>query len=138
MTFQPNTWIAILIAAVASFIVGAVWYGVLGRQWMTALGWSDAEQAANTRPPMVAMIVSFVAELVMAFVLAGAIGHLGPGNTTIRNGLISGAILWAGFVVTTLAVNNAYARRKPMLTVIDAGHWLLVLLVQGAVLGAMG
>ena len=94
--------------------------------------------AANTKPPVVPMIISLLAELAMAFVLAGVIGHLGPGNTTIRNGLISGAFIWAGFVVTTLAVNNAYARRKPMLTVIDAGHWLLVLLVQGAVLGAMG
>ena len=138
MAFQPITWLAVLIAAVASFIAGAIWYGVLGRQWMTALDWSDAEKASNTRPPTVAMIVSFVAELAMAFVLAGVIGHLGPGNATIRNGIISGAFIWAGFVVTTLAVNNAYARRKPMLTVIDAGHWLLVLLVQGAVLGAMG
>ena len=138
MAFQPITWLAVLIAAVASFIVGAIWYGVLGRQWMTAMGWSEAQMAANTKPPVVPMIISLLAELAMAFVLAGVIGHLGPGNTTIRNGLISGAFIWAGFVVTTLAVNNAYARRKPMLTVIDAGHWLLVLLVQGAVLGAMG
>ena len=132
------SWLAVLIAAVASFIVGAIWYGMLGQPWMKALGWSEAEIAGNTRAPVVPMIASLIAELAMAFVLAGVIGHLGAGNTTIRNGLISGAFIWAGFVVTTLAVNNAYARRQPMLTVIDAGHWLAVLLVQGAVLGAIG
>jgi ribosomal protein L3 len=74
----------------------------------------------------------------MAWVLAGMIGHLGPGQVTLRNGIISGLFAWLGFVATTLAVNNAYGRRTVNLTVIDAGHWLAVLLVQGAVIGAFG
>ena len=76
--------------------------------------------------------------LVMAFVLAGSIGHLGPGNVTVKNGIISGLILWAGFVVTTVFVNNAYPGRKYMLSVLDSIHWLGVLVIQGAVIGAMG
>ena len=138
MTFAPISTLAVFAAAIASFIVGAIWYGVLGRPWMAALGWSDDQIKATRAVPVVPMLVSFVAELVMAFVLAGVIGHLGPGMTTVKNGLISGAFIWAGFVVTTLVVNNAYARRSVMLAVIDAGHWLAVLLVQGAVLCAIG
>lgn len=57
---------------------------------------------------------------------------------TLANGLISGAFLWAGFVLTTVAVNYAFQGVKRMLTIIDAGHWLGVLLVQGAVIGAFG
>jgi len=75
---------------------------------------------------------------VMAFVLAGSIAHLGPGNVTVKNGIISGLILWAGFVVTTVFVNNAYPGRKYMLSIIDSVHWLGVLVIQGAVIGAMG
>ena len=138
MTFAPISTLAVFAAAIASFIVGAIWYGVLGRPWMAALGWSDDQIKATRAVPVVPMLVSFVAELVMAFVLAGVIGHLGPGMTTVKNGLISGAFIWAGFGVTTLVVNNAYARRSVMLAVIDAGHWLAVLLVQGAVLCAIG
>ena len=37
-----------------------------------------------------------------------------------------------------MTVNNAFTGRKAMLTVIDGGHWLAVLLVQGAIIGAMG
>jgi hypothetical protein len=35
-----------------------------------------------------------------------------------------------------MAVNNAFTGRKTMLTVIDAGHWLGVMIILGAVLGA--
>ena len=35
-----------------------------------------------------------------------------------------------------IAVNNAFSGRKFMLTVIDGGYWLGVLLITGAILGA--
>ena len=74
----------------------------------------------------------------MAWVLAGLIGHLGAGQVTVRTGIISGVFCWLGFVVTTLAVNHAYQGARRALTLIDAGHWLGVLLIQGAVIGLMG
>jgi hypothetical protein len=64
------------------------------------------------------------------------VGHLGA--VTIRSAVISGLFVWAGFVVTTLLVNNAFAGRRTMLTLIDAGHWLLVVVLMGAVIGWMG
>jgi Protein of unknown function (DUF1761) len=79
-----------------------------------------------------------VAEVVMAWALAGVVGHLGPGQVTLRNGVISAVFLWLGFVVTTLAVNYAFGGRGIKLAAIDAGHWLVVLVVEGAVIGAMG
>jgi hypothetical protein len=69
-------------------------------------------------------------------VLAGVIGHLGA--VTLKNGIVSALFIWAGFVLTATATNNAYTGRKPMLTVIDAGHWLGVLVIMGAVIGVMG
>ena len=47
-------------------------------------------------------------------------------------------VVWAGFIVTTMLVNNAFCGRKYLLTAIDAGHWLIVLVLMGAVIGAMG
>ena len=43
---------------------------------------------------------------------------------TIRSAVISGLFVWAGFMVTTMLVNNAFAGRRYVLTAIDAGHWL--------------
>jgi len=134
----PINYVAILAAAVAAWLAGAVWYGVLGRQWLAALGWTEADMTGpdgKRRMPVGPMIVSFIAAVIMAFMLNGLMGHVGP--MTVRSGIISGALIWTGFVITSIAVNNAFQRRKVMLTVIDGGHWLLALIVQGAVLGAL-
>lgn len=140
MAFAGMNFWAIMAAAVAAWLVGAVYYTALAKPWMAAQSWDRKEDApaASGRMSPVPFVLAFVAELVMAWVLAGIIGHLGPGQVTLRNGLISGAFVWLGFVATTLAVNNAYGRRRLSLTLIDAGHWLAVLLVQGMVIGAFG
>jgi hypothetical protein len=52
-----------------------------------------------------------------------------------RSGLVSGFFLWLGFVITTMAVNHAFQGERRRLTLIDGGHWLGVLLIQGAILG---
>ena len=70
--------------------------------------------------------------------LAGVLGHLGVGQVTVINGAIAAFFLWLGFVVTTIAVNNAYAGRKLALTAIDFIHWLGVLVVEGLIIGAFG
>jgi hypothetical protein len=130
-------YIAVLCAAIAAWIAGAIWYSVLGNRWKAALGWSDAEiESRAAKLPVGPMIISFVAELLMAVLLAGLIGHFGA--MTIRTGAIVGGLCWLAFVATTIGVNNAYAGRSPWLTLIDSGHWLAVLLIEGVVIGAFG
>jgi hypothetical protein len=136
MAFAGMSYWAILAAAVAGFLFGGLWYGVLSNQWLAAIGKTREEiQKTGMAVPMA---ISAISLLVMAWVLAGIIGHLGPGQVTIRNGVISGAFCWLGFVATTVATNHGYQGAKPSLTLIDAGHWLGVLLIQGAVIGAIG
>jgi len=132
MIFAGMNYAAVVVAAIVGFFAGAVWYGVLGKYWLAALGKSKADMKPAPGP----FIVAAIALLVMAYVLAGTIGHLG--EVDMGTGIISGAIIWAGFVATTVAVNNAFQGAKLSLTLIDAGHWLLVLLLMGAVIGAFG
>ena len=133
---METNYVAVLVAAVAGWLLGAAWYGVLGKQWMNALGWDEEQIRGQRKMPLAAMIISFVALLVMAYLLAGIMAHVGP--ATIRIGVLSGALVWLGFTITTIAVNNAFQMRNPMLTIIDGGHWLAVLVLQGAVIGALG
>ena len=84
------------------------------------------------------MIVSLVAEFLMAFLLAGLVAHLDGGAVTIKAGVLTGFFCWLGFVVTVLATNYAYQQMKPTLTLIDGAHWLGVLLIQGFAIGALG
>src|SRR6476646_4466717 len=136
MTFAGMNYLAVLIAAVAAFAWGAAYYTTLSRQWLAAVGMTKEQMQTNrTATPF---IITFVALLVMGWVLAGTLGHLGPGQVTLKNGIISGLFLWLGFVVTTVFVHNAYPGRRSSLSVIDSIHWLGVLVIQGAVIGGMG
>jgi Protein of unknown function (DUF1761) len=130
-----DTW-AIVLAAVAGYVVGAAWYMALSKPWMAAQGFTH-ESLKDKRSPL-PFILAFVANLVIATALAGVVGHLGVGQVTLKNAVISAVALWLGFVATTLAVNYSFGQRPLKLFVIDAGHWLAVFIVQGIVIGAMG
>jgi Protein of unknown function (DUF1761) len=140
MAFAGINYIAILIAAVAGWLAGAVWYMALAKPWMAAVGTTREQiDAARQRPgASLPFVFAFAANVIMAWVLAGVMGHLGLGQVTIRNGVISGAFLWLGFVITTMLVNNSFAMRSRMLLLIDGGYWLVVLMLMGAIIGAMG
>ena len=140
MEFAGMNYYAIPVAAVASFLFGGIWYGVLSKPWLDAVGKTEAEikVASEGYPIPPAFIVAIISQLMMAWVLAGLIGHLGQNQVTISNGLISAAFVWVGFVVTTLATNHGFQGQRLKLTIIDSAHWLGVLLIQGLVIGAFG
>src|SRR5688572_30790900 len=102
MTFTGMNYLAILIAAIAGFGWGAGYYMTLSKPWLAAVGMTKEQMQANYTPTP--FIISFVALLVMAWVLAGTLAHLGPGQVTLTNGIISALFLWLGFVVTTVFV----------------------------------
>jgi hypothetical protein len=135
MQFAGMNYLAIVAAAVAGYVFSAIYYTVLCKPWQKAV---ELKGTRKSSAPWVPFVVAAIADLVIAWVLAGVIGHLGVGQVTLKNGVISAAFIWFGFVLTTIAVNYGFAARKPMLTVIDAAHWLGVLVTIGAVIGLFG
>ncbi len=142
MTFAGINYLAILLAGVVGWLAGAVWYTLLGKRWLAAQDRTEEEFKAHqaslkgTPAAWLPFALAFLADVVMAWVLAGMVGHLG--GVTVRSAVISALFVWAGFIVTTMLVNNAFCGRRYLLTAIDAGHWLIVLVLMGAVIGAMG
>lgn len=131
MPFSGINYLAVLVAAIAAFAFGAAWYGALGKHWMAAVGMT--EHPKSTSGPFV---IAFATLLVMGWVLAGLIGHLG--EPTIWRGIVSGFFAWLGFVATSLIVNHRFQGSRWNLTLIDGGHWLGVLVVMGFVIGLFG
>jgi len=144
MQFAGLNILAIFLAAVAGWLIGTIYYMVLSRPWVEAQG--DTMEAFSKRhaakvaagTDRIPFVIAFLAELVMAWIMAGVLGHLGPGQVTARNGVITALFLFAGFVLTTGAVNNAFTGRRVLLTLIDAGHWLLVMVAMGVIIGGFG
>ncbi|WP_417414875.1 DUF1761 domain-containing protein [Hoeflea sp.] len=135
MNFAGMNYLAILVAAIVAFVIGAIYYSTLTKSWMKAARLDPA----GPKPAMAPlMITTFILELGLAFVTAGIIGHLGAGQVTLSNGIISGLFIWAGIIFTTMTINQRYQNFGWDLTLIDGLHWLLVMIGIGATIGLFG
>ncbi len=134
-------FLSVVIAAVAAWIFGAIYYTTLGKFWLAAQGKTtescEVENAGkSTVAKIVPFVLSFVGALITGVTIYGILTH--SGLWSLRAGVITGAFCWFGFVLTTVVINNAYGGRKAMLSVIDSGHWLGALIIIGGIIGWMG
>src|ERR1039457_7493493 len=106
MTFAGINYLAVLVAGAIGFAFGGVWYRLLAEPWKAAHGFSSEQIRAHHGTVMAPwpLVIALAADLIMAWMLPHVIGHLG--DVTIKNGVISAAFIWFGFVVTPLGVNK--------------------------------
>ena len=131
MDVAINNW-AVLVAAVASAVIGAVWYSpfMFGNAWMRLLGRSEEEVKKGN--PKRAMIGSFITTLITAYVLAMFVGYIDASTPT--DGLQLGFWVWLGFVAT-VGFNTVLFEGKPRrLYLINATYQLISLLVMAMIL----
>jgi len=140
VVFAGINYIAVAIAAVVAWLASAGWYMSLGRIYQAALGKTPEQCKEEMQKPgaFLPFLYAFIGNLIIAEMLAGVLGHLGAGQVTLWNGIISGAFLWFGFILTTMTVNFCFSGRDKRLLLIDAGNWLVVLVVTGAIIGWVG
>ena len=141
MAFVTVNWLSIILAAVAAWLVGGIYYSATSKFWLAAQGKTmeqcQVEQAAKSGAAKVApFIVVFIAEIIIAWALYGILVHMNA--FTLRGGVISAVLCWFGFVVTTLTSNYAFHGRRTMLSVIDSVAWLGAFVIIGAIVGWMG
>jgi hypothetical protein len=128
----------VLLAAIASMAVGAVWYAepVFGKMWMKLVGLkkSDAQEGA-----VAAMAQAFVAALLTAYVLAH-VTYLSSSffATTYKSAALTTAFWLAlGISATTLITHYAFEGRRKMLVLLNVAHQFASFLVMGVVLGLL-
>lgn len=132
-------WIAIALATVASMAIGAGWYSLLAKPWIAANGFSDEQiKSVEANDTPIIYVIAAICHVVMAFILSGVVFHAAGGEVTMSKGILTGFLVWLGFVLTSMSVNHRFQFKPWSLTVIDSGHYLVVLLVQGAIIGWFG
>lgn len=135
MDFAAVNPVAVLLAAVAAFAFGAVYYTVLGRPWMDAAGLTERQvQQDRTWKPFA---VSFLSLCVLASVLAVTFGSMAAESLSSGQAVGTAVLLWLGLIVTSMATNHAFQGARAKLTVLDSGHWLGVMVVQALVLNVL-
>jgi len=138
MDFAGINFLAVLLASGASFLFGGYFYQWFGAAWLEAIGTTEEELREKGGFEVQPQLVSFLGQFISAFVLAGILGHLGADAVTLTNGLIVAVFTWLGFNFAPMVTNHRFEGMPLKLTLIDGAHWLGVMLIQGAVIGAMG
>jgi hypothetical protein len=139
MDFSSINYLSVGIATLAAYVVGAIYYTVLGKVWVKAAKLDPATMKRSAAP----FVISFVAEFVLAMVLYMVLDDITFAGTfseefDLKSAVAWALILWAGFVAMPLVVNHRYQGSSWALTIIDGVHWLLVLLVMAGVIGWFG
>ena len=113
--------IAVLVAAVAGYAFGAVWYMSLSKPWMAASGVEvgDDGRPTNSKDP-----IPYITAFIMAVLVAGMMRHVFvmAGIDTVGKGLTTGLGLGL-FVAAPWIVNNVmFSDRPKALAAIDGGY----------------
>jgi len=129
---RQNYW-AILVAAIASFVFEACWYSVFLQAWLDGTGRTMTWLASTG----MSEVLQYGTALVSAAVIATAISCVTQltGPQTALRGIRVAAMLWLGFVVTTWATEYIFEVRPLSLFAINAGFWLLGMILMGAIVG---
>jgi hypothetical protein len=133
-----NIW-AVLVCAIATMVVGFLWYSpaLFANPWMVLMGYDPNDKAKiaemqKSAGPSYAM--SLVASVLSAFVLGKIIAV--SGETTAIEGLKIGLVVWLGFVTTVQFTNALFSRQRNKLYMINTGYQLVCYVAMGAILGA--
>jgi hypothetical protein len=126
-------YLAVLTAAVSTFVIGGLWYSPLlfQRAWMRAAGVSEGDLKKGGEARIFGG--AFVLSLLMAFNLAAFLA--GP-DTTVAWGATAGALAGLGWVALGIGVVALFERRPIAYTLVNGGYWAVAFVVMGAILGA--
>ena len=128
--------IAVLVAAIALFMVGFVFYGLLFTDlWISLWAFPPEKMAEMEAAGPAPMAFGFLISLTTAFFLSAALKKMG--KTELMDAIKGAVFLWLGFTVPTMAYDIVYAAQPVMLLVIDGAHLLVGFVVAAAVLTFM-
>ena len=123
-------YLAVVAAAVVNMVVGAIWYSpaLFAKQWAALTGRKMNEMGNGAQ----GYVVTAIGALVQAWILSYFVSYATA--TTAVEGAIVGFWLWVGFVAITQGVNMVFANTRKKLWAINTGYFLVVLLINGALL----
>ncbi len=123
--------LAILVAAIANYVIATIWYAVLfSKTWVKLTGITDMKPS----PLNIALV--FIGSLVLSFVLYHSIvfGNAFFHMSGIAGGLMGGFHGWLGFIAPVTLSTKLYEKKPWGLWLLDNAFWLISLLVMGTIL----
>ena len=127
-------WLAVVVATVAGYFPGAIWYSKLGflNIWARELG-IDCDAMKDKKGAGAKVAIG----LIPAFAAATTMALLIHGEFPLHRGFTLGLALAGGLVSTSFAVQYLYENRSWRFWAINSGYHLLQFTIMGVVYGLM-
>jgi hypothetical protein len=126
----PLNWLAIVLATVVFFAVGAVWYSALfARAWQREVGLTT-EQLTGGRNMMLIMGTCLLLEFVVVLMLGHLFARIQPSD---HAKMMMAAGFGLAIMAPAIGINYLYQRRSLKLFLIDAGHFVVGMTMVGLV-----
>jgi hypothetical protein len=124
-------WIAAVVAGIAGFFVGGLWYSpvLFGKPWSAATGVDSTKPGGYS--PAVTFGVGTVMSVVAAIVFAFFIGAKPALDFAVYAGLAVGI----GWVATSFFINGFFERKPVSLLLINSGFHTVQFAIFGLILG---
>ncbi len=158
---MPFNFYAVLVAALSSFIVGAIWYNpkVFGTIWMNETGMTEEKAQKGNMVKIFGL--TFFYSIMLAFIMPtivihqmGALGMIGGPNMidaaqpsyaafladygdafrTFRHGAIHGSMLGIFVALPIIAINGLFDQKSWKYIAVTAGYWIVVMTIMGAII----
>ena len=132
MLTEHVNWLAVVVAAISTFVLGGLWYSpaLFGPAWMKANGLTQAELSKGAAK---IFGLSFLFSLLMAGNLAM---FLAEPKTTVAWGAMAGFLAGFGWVALGMAIVALFERRSWSYILINAGYMTVAFVLMGLILGA--
>ena len=128
--------IAVIVATLAFYMLGALWYGALFSDlWVGLWGFTEAQLAAAETSAGPAMALGFLITLATVVFIGLALKALRADG--MGPAIKWAVFLWAGFALTTMAYDIAYAMQPVLLLVLDGAHLLIGFVLTAILLTVM-
>lgn len=129
-------WLAIVLAALAGFVVGGIWYGpIMGKRWMGAVGLTEDDIKQGNMPVIYGM--AFVFSLIASWTLAHTFATYAQ-DLSFGIKVLTAFGVALGFIIPAIGTNYLFSQKSKTLFFIDAAYWLLFYTAMGLVHGWLG
>lgn len=129
-------YLAILVSAVAYWIIGALWYSpvLFGKIWGNIVQPSDEAKKKMGR----SMILSFIGFFIICFIMAVVLNRLGEYSDELTFSIKLALAAAIGFMAIPMWINQMYQNSSFNLLIIDAGYHLVGFVVAAIILTSWG
>lgn len=126
---QNLNWLAIIGAALSTFIIGGIWYSVFEKPWMATNNFNKDDLKKRNMPLVFGL--SFLFSFIMSLNLAMFIG-----KEDVIFGTIAGFMTGFGWVAFAISIIALFEKRSLKYVLINGGYMVVSFTLMGAILGA--